>query len=118
LEDTARRFLPANLARAIADGTLNPSRKACVRPFTATGLGIFEVLGTEDGGRMVITTGHNTGGFTQSPSVAKAVLATLDGLLHPMQELYNPERGFVSPDAAAIPLRAAARTMPTTGGAI
>lgn len=118
LEETARRFLPANFACASADGTINTSRKACVRPFTATGLGIFEVLGTENGGRMVITTGHNTGGFTQSPSVAKAVLATLDGLLHPMQELYNPERGFVSPNAAAIPLRAAARTMPTTGGAI
>jgi D-amino-acid dehydrogenase len=118
LEETARRFLPANFACAIADGTINTSRKACVRPFTATGLGIFEVLGTDDGGRMVITTGHNTGGFTQSPSVAKAVLATLDGQFHPMQELYNPERGFVSPYAAGIPLRAAARTMPTTGGAI
>jgi D-amino-acid dehydrogenase len=118
LEETARRFLPANFACAVADGTINTSRKGCIRPFTATGLGVFEVLGTQDGGRMVITTGHNTGGFTQSPSVAKAVLATLNGLLHPMQELYNPERGFVSSNAAAIPLRAAARTMPTTGGAI
>ncbi len=94
LEQTAQRYLPRNYARALADGSLSNSRKACVRPFTTTGLGIFEVLRAAEGGRMVITTGHNTGGFTQAPSVAKAVVATLDGLLHPMQWNYDPERGF------------------------
>jgi len=97
LEETARRFLPRNYAKAVSDGTLRASRRACIRPFTATGLGIFEILGTENGGRMVITTGHNTGGFTQAPSVAKATLATLDGALHPMQYKYYPLRGFINP---------------------
>jgi D-amino-acid dehydrogenase len=96
LEETARRFLPRNYAKAVSEGTLRGSRKACVRPFTATGLGTFEVLGTENGGRMVITTGHNTGGFTQAPSVAKATLATLDGGFHYMQHKYYPLRGFAS----------------------
>lgn len=94
LEDTARRYLPAAYSAALADGSLHASRRACVRPFTVTGLGILEVAGTADGGRLVITTGHNTGGFTQSPAVARAVAATLGGQLHPMQEQFDPERGF------------------------
>ena len=99
LEETARRFLRRNYAQALADGSLQRSRKACVRPFTATGLGIFEVLGTADGGRMVITTGHNTGGFTQSPVVAQAARASLEGRFHPMQHRYHPLRGISSPVA-------------------
>jgi D-amino-acid dehydrogenase len=94
LEDTARRYLPAAYAQALADNSLRLSRRACIRPFTPTGLGIFEVLGTVDGGRMVITTGHNTGGFSQAPEVARAVTATLNGSFHSMQEIYDPERGL------------------------
>ena len=94
LEDTARRYLPSAYAQALADDSLRLSRRACIRPFTPTGLGVFEVLGTVDGGRMVITTGHNTGGFTQAPEVARAVAATLNGSFHPMQEIYDPERGI------------------------
>lgn len=94
LEDTARRYLPDAYAQALADNSLHASRRACVRPFTSTGLGIFEVLGTTGGGRLVITTGHNTGGFTQAPAVARAVAATLNGSFHPMQEIYDPERGL------------------------
>jgi len=94
LEDTARRYLPDAYAQALADGSLRRSRRACVRPFTPTGLGVLEVLGAAGGGRLVITTGHNTGGFTQAPAVARAVAATLNGSFHPMQEIYDPERGL------------------------
>lgn len=93
-EENARRFLPLPYAEACRRRTLYGARKACVRPFTSTGLGIFEVEGTSRGGRMVITTGHNTGGFAQSPAVAQAVSDTLRGVSHPMQTLYEPTRGL------------------------
>ena len=96
VEENARRFLPRPYSQAVRDGTLQSERKACVRPFTSTGLGIFEVERTCEGGRLVITCGHNTGGFTQAPAVAEAVAAALGGASHPMQALYDPERGICS----------------------
>ena len=95
LEVTAGRFFPQAYEQAVRAGTLYGDRKACIRPFTSTGLGIFEVLRTETGGRMVIATGHNTGGFTQAPIVAEAVADTLAGVSHPMQALYDPDRGMM-----------------------
>ncbi len=94
LEETARRYFPRAHAQARRDGTLEASRRACIRPFTSTGLGIFEVLGTAEGGRLVVASGHNTGGFAQAPAVAEAVTATLEGRSHRMQTLYDPERGI------------------------
>ncbi len=96
LEKTAKRFFPSAYQQAVRAGTLYGDRKACVRPFTSTGLGIFEVEPTAAGGRLAIATGHNTGGFTQAPVVAEAVAATLSGQYHPMQALYHPERGIVA----------------------
>lgn len=93
LEATAGRFLPRAHARALADGTLHGEGRACLRPFTANGLGLFEVEATRDGGRWIVTTGHNTGGFTQAPAVARAVVATLRGEPAAMADLYDPERG-------------------------
>ena len=96
LEQTAKRFFPRAYEHAVGAGTLYGERKACVRPFTSTGLGIFEVEPTAAGGRLAIATGHNTGGFTQAPVVAEAVMATLSGQYHPMQALYYPERGILT----------------------
>ncbi len=98
LEQTAQRYFPRAYEQAVQAGTLDRDRKACIRPFTSTGLGIFEVDSTATGGRLVITTGHNTGGFTQAPVVAAAVTATLIGKSHPMQSLYHPERGVLQQD--------------------
>ncbi|MEM7587932.1 MAG: FAD-binding oxidoreductase, partial [Acidobacteriota bacterium] len=95
LEETARRYFPRATTQAANDGSLAQGRKACVRPFTCTGLGIFDVSATADGGRVVIASGHNTGGFAQSPAVADAVALTLAGQPHPMQALYDPERGIL-----------------------
>ncbi|MEM1180536.1 MAG: FAD-dependent oxidoreductase, partial [Acidobacteriota bacterium] len=100
LEVTARRYLPDAYARAVKEGTLYGDRKACVRPFTSTGLGLFEVLPTAEGGRLVITGGHNTGGFTQAPAVAEAVAETLGGGTHAMQSLFRPDRGRTAADPA------------------
>ena len=94
LEHTARRYFPKAYQQAKATGTLMGNRKACVRPFTSTGLGIFEVDRTAEGGRFIITSGHNTGGFTQAPVVGEAVATTLGGSSHSMQSLYEPERGL------------------------
>jgi glycine/D-amino acid oxidase-like deaminating enzyme len=94
LEQTAERYFPGAYQQAVRAGTLHSDRKACIRPFTSTGLGIFEVDSTATGGRLVIAAGHNTGGFTQAPVVAAAVTATLTGKSHLMQSLYHPERGI------------------------
>lgn len=92
VEDTCRRFFPQAYAMAADDGSLRRTYRVCVRPWTASNLGVFETMPTTKGGTAVITGGHNTGGFAQAPSVAQAVLAALDGRPHPMQELYDPDR--------------------------
>ncbi|MFE2104812.1 NAD(P)/FAD-dependent oxidoreductase [Kitasatospora sp. NPDC059463] len=102
VEDTCRAFFPEAHARASRDGSLRRSRRICVRPWTAANLGIFEAVPTVAGGVGVVTGGHNTGGFAQAPSVARAVVAALAGRAHPMHELYDPERldRFLRPAAA------------------
>jgi D-amino-acid dehydrogenase len=92
LEDTVRRFFPAGYAAARDGGTLHESRRFCVRPWTSSCLGVFERIGTTDGGALVVTGGHNTGGFAQSPVVAEAALAACEGRPHPMHSAYDPER--------------------------
>ncbi|WP_061301675.1 NAD(P)/FAD-dependent oxidoreductase [Janthinobacterium agaricidamnosum] len=92
LVDTARTYFPASYEAAIALGTLESSFKYCVRPWTSTGLGLFDQMPTSGGGRCITTGGHNTGGFAQSPSIAQAVVAALDGRHHPMHAAYHPQR--------------------------
>ena len=50
------------------------------------------MLETKYGGKCIITGGHNTGGFAQSPAVAQAVLAAIQGRKHGMHHLYHPDR--------------------------
>jgi len=93
VEETVRSIFPK--VRKLADGreVANGDEKlACVRPWTATGLGIFESTGTDRDGSFIITAGHNTGGFAQSPAVAMAVLAAIEHRQHPMHRLYHPRR--------------------------
>lgn len=67
--------------------------KYCVRPWTATSLGLYHAEPFGPGGALyVVTGGHNTGGFAQAPVTARAVLASLRGDPHPMHTLYHPER--------------------------
>jgi len=92
LIDTAEKYFPECHAAAQSKGNIEDSLKYCVRPWTTTGLGVFERIGTADGGVCVITGGHNTGGFAQSPAIAEGVLRALQGKDHPMHRLYDPER--------------------------
>jgi glycine/D-amino acid oxidase-like deaminating enzyme len=102
VEDTAQRFFPRAHRAARESGELDASRRLCVRPWTSSSLGVFATAPARDGGLLIVTGGHNTGGFTQSPSVAAAVLAALRDESHPMHTLYHPERlsRLVAPGAA------------------
>jgi D-amino-acid dehydrogenase len=71
---------------------LSGSRRFCVRAWTASSLGILEIVKKADGGILVVAGGHNTGGFAQAPVVAEAVLAALQGKHHLMHTLYQPNR--------------------------
>ena len=97
VENTAARLFPRAHAEAVATGMLRNSRKFCVRPWTASCLGVFEMVQTERDGVLVVTGGHNTGGFAQAPAVANAVLCALRGRHHDMHEHYHPDRlaGFL-----------------------
>jgi glycine/D-amino acid oxidase-like deaminating enzyme len=92
IEDTARRFFPEAYLLASANGWLQKTRRWCVRPWTPSSLGIFEVFPTASGGSLIVTGGHNTGGFAQAPAVGEAVLAALEGAAHPMHTCYDPRR--------------------------
>ncbi|MEM8933120.1 MAG: FAD-dependent oxidoreductase [Acidobacteriota bacterium] len=113
LDTTARRLLPTAYAEARRDGSFHGERRACVRPCTSTGLGLFEILPASAGGRLLIAGGHNTGGFTQAPAVADAVCATLSGEPHPMQWLYRPDRQHFHAGSSASPVGSTRPAMAT-----
>lgn len=92
LIDTAKIFFPQSYAAGQAAGSVEASLKYCVRPWTSNGLGLFEMRPSKAGGRLVITGGHNTGGFAQSPVIADAVAYGLQGGYHEMHKLYHPDR--------------------------
>ncbi len=100
VEENVRDFFPRAHAAAVESGLLLSSRRLCVRPWTPTGLGIFEVRPATSG-LLIVAGGHNTGGFAQSPSVAHAVVAALQGRAHPMHELYHPDRAGHRPAGRA-----------------
>ena len=80
------------LARAREAGLVGAEPEFCIRPWTFSGLGILDFHSTCNGGTFIVSGGHNTGGFAQSPAVADAVVSTLEGQSHLMQTLYHPER--------------------------
>lgn len=107
LEEVARIYFPRGYAEAKRRGpqAMYPGghRKYCVRPFTPTGLGVFERIPTAGGGQLFITGGNNTGGFAQAPAVAKAVLRALQGEPDPIHILFHPDRGRLPAPARLAP---------------
>ncbi|HSR99193.1 MAG TPA: FAD-dependent oxidoreductase [Kofleriaceae bacterium] len=87
--ETAHELFPDKVASA--SGRRPPS--FCVRPWTPSGLGIFSARETARGGRFIVTSGHNTGGFSQAPEIAAAVARALEGTHHDMHALYAVGRG-------------------------
>jgi D-amino-acid dehydrogenase len=92
IEDTIQKFFPNEYAQVKDTPDFRESFTTCVRPWTSNGLGIFEQIQTTSGGMLVISGGHNTGGFTQAPSVGQAVLAALEGKEHSMHHLYHQKK--------------------------
>ncbi|KAJ5259401.1 hypothetical protein N7478_012382 [Penicillium angulare] len=94
LEEVANIYFPEAYRRAKKQGTLWPEgeRKFCIRPFTCTGLGIFEDIPTASGGHLIITGGNNTGGFAQSPAISRAVYRAIVGEHDPIHVLFSPHR--------------------------
>jgi glycine/D-amino acid oxidase-like deaminating enzyme len=92
VHETAQHFFPSkyNLAREM--GMIPKFDRYCIRPWTTSGLGLFETAEAHDDGLAIVTGGHNTGGFAQAPSVAQAVVAAFRGKDHPMHTLYHPRR--------------------------
>ncbi len=92
VKHTALTYFPKSYTLAQATGMIEQSFRYCVRPWTPSGLGLFERIPAENQGLMIVAAGHTTGGFAQSPSVAIAVLAALAGDAHPMHRAYHPGR--------------------------
>ncbi|KAK1530169.1 uncharacterized protein CCOS01_05272 [Colletotrichum costaricense] len=101
LEEVARIYFPEGYAVAKSRGpnAMYPGghRKYCVRPFTPTGLGVFERIPTAGGGQLIITGGNNTGGFAQAPGMARAILRSFSGEHDPVHILFHPDRGKLPP---------------------
>ncbi|KAL7940028.1 hypothetical protein V8C42DRAFT_338778 [Trichoderma barbatum] len=93
LEEVAHIYFPEGHKRAKEQGTLWPQgQKYCIRPFTCTGLGVFEDIPTAGGGHLIITGGNNTGGFAQAPAIARAVYRAMVGEHDPIHVIFNPYR--------------------------
>ena len=92
VHETAQQYFPKQYSRAQELEGFATQIRYCVRPWTSTGLGLFEVAPSVNGGKAIVTGGHNTGGFALSPSVGQAVLAALSGHRHRMHTLYDPDR--------------------------
>ncbi|WP_020206477.1 FAD-binding oxidoreductase [Cupriavidus sp. WS] len=107
LVDTATKYFPASYRAAEEAGTLRDNFKYCVRPWTSSGLGVFEILPGAQGGCCVITGGHNTGGFAQAPEIAQAVIDAIECREHPMHLAYHPNRPSVFLGTATSPLHTA-----------
>jgi D-amino-acid dehydrogenase len=91
MEDYTAALFPEAYRQALESGELRESRRYCIRPWTASSLGVFEIK-LSDSGLLIIASGHNTGGFSQSTSVAKATVDAMQGRFHPMHLLYHPKR--------------------------
>ena len=104
MEEVAHIYFPLGYAAAKERGTLWPggNRRFCVRPFTPTGLGVFEKIPTASGGTLVITGGNNTGGFAQAPAIARAVQRALVGERDLIHAVFHPDRGRLPADVAYV----------------
>ncbi len=91
LEQLAAGFFPDEYRAARASGLLERSKRFCVRPWTPTGLGVFEVQAAKHG-LAIVTGGHNTGGFAIAPAVASAVASALTGQVETTHWSFHPGR--------------------------
>ncbi|KAL6890029.1 hypothetical protein GGI43DRAFT_430732 [Trichoderma evansii] len=94
LQEVARIYFPDGYKLAKEQGSFWPNgeQRYCIRPFTPTGLGIFEDIPAANGGHLIITGGNNTGGFAQAPAIARAICRAVVGEHDPIHVVFNPHR--------------------------
>lgn len=108
VDEMMRDLLPDAYEAAGGARWLEHDPTFCLRPWTATSLGLFEVRPTARG-QCIVTGGHNTGGFAQAPEVADAVVTTLLGRRHPMQDVYAAPTAGLAQTAPALSVRSLSR---------
>jgi D-amino-acid dehydrogenase len=89
LDRIAECYFPEAWAAAGAGPAYD--KKYCVRPWTPTGLGVFEIQAATNGLAIVVG-GHNTGGFAAAPAIAGSVDAALSGAVLDMHWQFEPRR--------------------------
>jgi D-amino-acid dehydrogenase len=101
MEDYIKRLFTAAYRQALESGDLRRGRRYCIRPWTPSSLGVFEIRSALNG-IMVVASGHNTGGFAQSTSIAEATVDAMEGTPNAMHTVYHPKRfdGFWPLDRA------------------
>lgn len=77
VHETAALLFPKEHEELRRRGVLPKVERYCARPWTPTGRGVFEVAEAAQGGKLVVTGGHGTGGFALAPWVARAVRGAL-----------------------------------------
>jgi D-amino-acid dehydrogenase len=91
LEDVLTTLFPRVAEHYFCSESSREAIRYCHRPWTSSCLGIFSIRPASNG-LALITGGHNTGGFSQSTAVARAVLDAINGRHHSMHTLYHPAR--------------------------
>ncbi len=92
VHETAKRMFPRAYESCVRRGLFSVEPRYCIRPWTPSCLGLFEIKPTAGGGLFIVTGGHNTGGFAQSPVIAQAVLDAIEGRCNQMHYKYHPDR--------------------------
>ncbi|AEE44219.1 NAD(P)/FAD-dependent oxidoreductase [Cellulomonas fimi] len=92
LHETAEQLFPRQYRAGVAQGVVVPGRlgRVCVRPWTPSCHGLFDDSVEGPGGRLLVTGGHNTGGFAQAPVVADAVAEWFTGRSTTIRDTYFP----------------------------
>ncbi len=93
-EGVIKKIFPQSYKEAYQAGSLD--RRICVRPMTASGLGLFEILETAKGGKALVVGANSAGGFTQAPAIADAAVDAIMGKRNRIHHFFDPIRSKVS----------------------
>ncbi|MFP3437509.1 NAD(P)/FAD-dependent oxidoreductase [Pantoea ananatis] len=90
--DTIYKFTEGLSENNSTDDAALQGVRYCVRPWTASSLGIYGDVYPDSKNAFILTGGHNTGGFAQSPIIAEAILSSINGQGNILHSIYHPNR--------------------------